>query len=554
MKTIMFALRKSRIDVTLSIFAGLISGGCHAALLAVINHTLQQENPASRIDLALAFAVLCLIVPAARVLSQYRLNKLSELTTLELRMELCKQVIGAPLRQIEGLGSHRLLAVFNNDIGSLVSGLAFIPSLVANLTVIIGSLIYMGWLSPLLLAGTLIMMFLGTLSHQWPMRGARRRQRLAREEHDNLYYHFSAMTQGIKELKLHDHRRQAFRSLYHATGEKLRSLNMVARTLFGVGSSWGQMITFVLIGIILFVASGLFGLSKEILVGYSLILLYIRGSIQVILERLPDLSQASISIRKLEELGLSLTAQATEPDAEDEIPEPTWKSLELAGITRAYHDQGQEDEFVLGPVDLTFEPGELVFVVGGNGSGKTTLVKMLVGLYAPEAGEIRLDGVPIADQNRDDYRQHFAVVFSDFFVFESLLGLEVPDLDEKAKGYLTQLQLDTKIRIEDGALSSTDLSQGQRKRLALLTAYLEDRPIYVFDEWAADQDPHFKEIFYHKLLPELKQRGKSVFVISHDDRYYHLADRIIKLDYGQIELDRRQDEKHLVQDILGAPH
>jgi putative ATP-binding cassette transporter len=178
-------------------------------------------------------------------------------------------------------------------------------------------------------------------------------------------------------------------------------------------------------------------------------------------------------------------------------------------------------------------PGEIVFLTGGNGSGKTTLAKLLTGLYTPETGEIRLNHQPVTDENRDQYRQHFSVVFSDFYIFETLLGLDNPDLDQQALHYLEQLQIQDKVQIKGGVLSTVDLSQGQRKRLALLTAYLEDRPIYVFDEWAADQDSRFKEIFYYQLLPGLKAEGKTVLVISHDDRYYHLGDRIIKLDDGQ---------------------
>jgi putative pyoverdin transport system ATP-binding/permease protein len=134
------------------------------------------------------------------------------------------------------------------------------------------------------------------------------------------------------------------------------------------------------------------------------------------------------------------------------------------------------------------------------------------------------------------------VVFSDFFLFDSLLGLEAPKLDEKAREYLVKLQLNHKLEVKEGVLSTTELSQGQRKRLALLTAYLEDRSIYLFDEWAADQDPTFKQIFYHSLLPELKARGKTVIVISHDDHYYDVADRVIKLADGKLEYDHDQLE------------
>jgi putative ATP-binding cassette transporter len=118
-----------------------------------------------------------------------------------------------------------------------------------------------------------------------------------------------------------------------------------------------------------------------------------------------------------------------------------------------------------------------------------------------------------------------------------LLGLSAPDLDAQAHRYLIELELSAKVQVIDGVLSTISLSHGQRKRLALLSAFLEDRPIYIFDEWAADQDPHYREIFYSRLLPDLKARGKTVLVISHDDRYYHLGDRILRLDYGQLVED-----------------
>jgi putative pyoverdin transport system ATP-binding/permease protein len=188
-------------------------------------------------------------------------------------------------------------------------------------------------------------------------------------------------------------------------------------------------------------------------------------------------------------------------------------------------------------LDINLKAGELVLVAGGNGSGKTTLAKIITGLYRAESGELLLDGQPITDGNREFYRQHFSAVFYDFHLFESLLGLEKPDLDAHARERLERLQLNGKVTIENGVFSTTQLSQGQRKRLALLTATLEDRPIYVFDEWAADQDPEFKDYFYRELLPDLKAQGKLVLIICHDDHYFDVADRMIKLEAGKIIYD-----------------
>jgi putative pyoverdin transport system ATP-binding/permease protein len=274
--------------------------------------------------------------------------------------------------------------------------------------------------------------------------------------------------------------------------------------------------------------------SLATLSSYVLTLTYLMTPIQNMVQRLPALVRANVAIRKIESLGLALAETA---EADTQVPAATQRiaSLQLAGVTHAY--QGEEQSFHLGPIDLTFQGNQIVFIVGGNGSGKSTLAKILTGLYVPDNGSILLNDQPIDNDSLEWYRQHFAVIFSDFFLFDQLLGMAMPNLDKEAQRYLELLQIEQKVQIKDGQLSTTNLSQGQRKRLALLTAYLEDRPIYLFDEWAADQDPMFRELFYQELLPELKRRGKTVFAISHDDRYFHLADRVVKLDYGKLEKD-----------------
>ncbi|MCZ8358516.1 MAG: ATP-binding cassette domain-containing protein [Microcystis sp. LE19-388.1G] len=200
--------------------------------------------------------------------------------------------------------------------------------------------------------------------------------------------------------------------------------------------------------------------------------------------------------------------------------------------------RADEKGFLLGPISFSWQPGELIFLIGGNGSGKSTLAKLITGLYPPLSGAIYLNGKRITQDNVEWYRQHFSAIFSDFYLFDSFLGCNRPNLDQEVENYLMQLQLAHKVTVKNGVLSTTELSQGQRKRLALLTAYLEDRPIYVFDEWAADQEPRFRELFYKQILLQLKERGKIVIVISHDERYFHLADHIIKLDYGAVESEQ----------------
>ena len=532
------AVKHAPVMMGLIILTGFISGGSNAVLLAMISHLLSSVAPASSQFIIIFFAI-CIVLPLTRFASEALLINLSSIATLELRMRLSRQILSAPLRRLEELGPHRLLATLTQDIPTIGNTLVNIPVFCLHVSIVIGCLIYLGWLSLPIFLGVIGFIVIGVLTYQIPLRRGMRAYAVVREDWDKLFKHMEAVTAGVKELKLHQDRREAFfdKALY-TTGLSLRRHAIVGRLNFVGADSWGQSLCFILIGLILFTAHSFAGINAQTLIGYTLVILYMMNPIQMIMNLIPTFATASVSMQKVEKLGLTLH----ESDASDEItpqlkPASSWKSVELVGVTHTYHREGEPGGFILGPIDLTLEPGELLFITGGNGSGKTTLAKLLLSLYIPEEGEIYLDGKVLTDETREQYRQLFSVVFSDFYLFESLFGLDSIHLDANARKYLAQLQLDHKVKVEDGVLSTIELSQGQRKRLALLTAYLEDRPIYLFDEWAADQDPLFKEIFYRQLLPELKAKGKALIVISHDDRYYHVADRVIKLDSGELQAD-----------------
>jgi putative ATP-binding cassette transporter len=363
--------------------------------------------------------------------------------------------------------------------------------------------------------------------------------RRARDEQDALMGHFRSLTEGTKELKLHHGRKADFiDSVLQPTVDLQQRENTIGQMFLTASMSWGRLLFFFLIGFLIFVMPAISEIPRQALISYVIILFFMMGPLQSFGMVFQMLARARVALRKVEDLGLVLEAGGSDAVAGEPRPlPPVWRNLELAGVTHQYHNEREGRGFTLGPIDLTLAPGEIVFVVGGNGSGKTTLAKLLVGLYVPESGEIRLDSTPITAENRESYRQLFAVVFNDFYLFESLLGLVSPDRDAEARKYLAKLQLEREVEISDGALSTTELSKGQRKRLALLTAYLEDRPIYVFDEWAADQDPVFKKLFYERLLPELKERNKCVLVITHDDRYFDLADRMVRLEDGKMSAE-----------------
>jgi len=544
MKLIGFLLKSSPRIVVVAVVAAFLAGISNTFLLAAINAELSQAGGLTEHP-GWAFVALCGVMLLSRCASFILLAHLARGAIFDLRMRLSRRIIAAPLRQLEQLGAPRLLATLTDDVPAISGALTAIPLLCMHSGIVLTCLIYLAWLSRAVFLGVLCVMVFGVMSYYIPFTRALSYLQASRRDWDVLLKHLRALTEGAKELKLHRQRRDAFfTGSLEPTADSVRYNGVRGDSIYAVAAGWGQLLAFVLLGALLFLAPGFGYASRAMLIGYSLVVLNIMTPLEVILSIVPVLGRADVAMRKVEDLGLSLRSETREslPPAAAR----SYESLELKGVTHSYRREGVEDNFVFGPVDLSFKPAELVFLVGGNGSGKTTLAKLLTGLYVPEAGEVRLNGTVVTGETREHYRQLFATVFADFYLFDSLLGLHIPELDEQARHYLTQLQLEHKVQVKDRKFSTTELSQGQRKRLALLTAYLEDRPFYVFDEWAADQDPHFKEIFYLQLLPELKANGKTVLVISHDERYYHIADRVVRLDYGKVDCFRSAYEEPLV--------
>jgi len=430
---------------------------------------------------------------------------------------------------------HRLLATLTEDTISISYAVFNIPFFCINLALVIGCLAYLGWLSLTVFLVTFVFLFLAIASVQVLLTKAESLLKLSREQQDRLFKHFRAVTDGIKELKLHTQRREAFLTEeLQVTAATSRDYRVTGLRILAIAVSFGELLYFILLGLLIFGLPKLTTINTPVLSGYVLTITYLMRPLQGILEILPTFSQAGVALQKIEALGLSLASRAETISEDKSDTQQFFQKIKLSQITHSYRREQEESSFILGLIDLSFQAGELVFIVGGNGSGKSTLAKLLTGLYIPEDREIYLNNQAITDKNRDEYRQLFATVFSDFYLFERILGINIYNLDLQAQEYLKKLQLEHKVQVKEGILSTIDLSQGQRKRLALLTAYLEDRPIYLFDEWASDQDPFFREIFYKQLLPELKHQGKTVLVISHDERYFYLADQLIKLDYGKL--------------------
>jgi putative ATP-binding cassette transporter len=258
--------------------------------------------------------------------------------------------------------------------------------------------------------------------------------------------------------------------------------------------------------------------------------------LDIILTWLPILGRARVSLQKVEDLIPVLEPLAEAAHGQDVTAKGIsfHDSVSLEGATFTYRDRHDQPGFTLDPVDLTLRRGEIVILAGGNGSGKTTLVKLISGLYKPEQGVIRLDGRVVDDEKREAFRQLFSTIYADGYLFPSFAGLDGDALEENACLLLERFGLAPQVSLRGSSFSTTELSQGQRRRLALLGLWLENRPICILDESAANQDASFKQVYYYELLPELRAAGKALLVISHDESYFDVADRVIRLQDGRL--------------------
>jgi putative ATP-binding cassette transporter len=530
MDLIRFLGRQSRILLVLAILTNLLAGVSFAAVAAIIERGVREPN--HWVTLGLALISACLVDFAMRMASARSMLELSQSALFRLRLELCSRILVTPYATLQRLGKHRLLAILTHDSERLMNACQAIIGLLRAVIIILVCLLYLArtsWILTSIFAGLLVAgMTLTRVLTQIP----EKTMALLREHIDEFYRHLRDLIEGSRELQLNS--RRAYRFINNTILPQAavsRSQTIQGMLSFEAVIGFGQLLYCGSIGILLFILPRWIHFAPGTLAGALIIVLFVNTNISEALHLLPAVSIARASLRKLEQLAEQLPissglAQLVGPPAQ-------YFHLELDGIRHSYTED-QNRSFTLGPIDMTVKSGEILFVVGGNGSGKSTLGLLILGLYRARSGEIRLNGEVLSEQNQNRYRQNFSAVLADFHLFEDVFDVDDPRLQQRATNYLRDLSIDHEVRIQGGKFSTTQLSSGQRKRLALVSAYLEDRPCYLFDEWAADQDPEFKRIFYTTLLPELKALGKAVIVITHDDAYFDCADRVIKLVDGSV--------------------
>jgi putative ATP-binding cassette transporter len=298
----------------------------------------------------------------------------------------------------------------------------------------------------------------------------------------------------------------------------------------------GQNFLYVMLAVLIFALPAVNATDAQNVVQVTSALIFIMGPLGDVVGSVPLLMRSSTAIAIIEELESTLDKASPEKEEIDPAEEAklhSFREISLRNVSFAYESRSGEGTFRLGPLNLNLKSNELLFIIGGNGSGKSTMMKVLTGLYANNGGSILVDNTPITPEDLAAYRSLFSIIFTDFHLFDRFYGMEDIDQDVVNK-LIVDMRLQDVTSIENSKFKNIHLSTGQRKRLALIVALLEQRPILVFDEVAADQDPGFRKYFYETFLHRLKSEGKTIIAVTHDDHYFHVADRVMKMEDGKL--------------------
>lgn len=490
---------------------------------------LEVANPV----LALVFFATCTFIIALKTFSQSLMASVALNAASNLRLSIYRRINSAPIAQIESIGPSKLVSIVTGDVPRIIAGVSAIPDLIISLMSVLGVLAFMAFISFETFLFILATIVFGLVTYQVPLAIGQRYYTRARPIYDKLHESIRGIIFGAKELKLNKEKRETFYK------EDLESLELQIRKkeksgfiLMQGANNYGDLISFLVVGVVTFIISNYITLSHAQLVGVVMALIYMISPIHAILQCLPLISVGNVSMGRLNWLLSNLQDEALQSTLGKA---PKWQKIQLKNVCYDYNQGAKgKDKFQLGPVNLTLSKGEVTFIVGGNGSGKSTMSKMITQHYLPSAGTIYFDNVPVDDANRASYRHTITSIYSDYYLFNRILGYKDSEVDAIVSDYLLELGLAEKVTVQNGHFSTISLSDGQKRRLALLAALLEDRELYVFDEWAADQDPSFKDTFYNHYLTQLRDQGKAVVVITHDDRYFDLADKVVWMESGNV--------------------
>jgi cyclic peptide transporter len=522
-------------NLPLLLILSMLSGGANAVIIFLISGSL--FSPIKLGYMMYFFGLAVGLYLLGRKVVQTRLTQLTFDIVYDMRMNLIEKIFYTSYQKFEKMDRGRIFATLNDDTGQVGMSANIFVTLITSMITTIGVFLYLSTVAfwaTLVTMGVIIV--IATIYYIVSQK-AQVFLEEARDTRDVYMRLLNGLIDGFKELSIHFNKKKQYRDDVEKSTREFRDKTTVGMVKFINAFMIGESMLVILLGSVAFAVRRLFPeIGIPTLMGFIMALLYLIGPVNGILGSIPAIVQLRIAWNRVKGFIKDIPANMTPGDIENlKLDVPSVERIEAKGVVFQYESEGEDKPFGLGPIDFEAKKGEAVFIVGGNGSGKTTFAKILTGLYVPDEGSLKVDGEEVTSYQMGEY---FSTVFSGYHLFERLYNIDLSDENKRKEGekYIEMLNLQDKVSLEEDSFSTIDLSGGQRKRLALLQCYLEDCPIYLFDEVAADQDPEFRRFFYRELLTRMKEKGKIVIAITHDDHYFDVADRVIKFDMGKLDV------------------
>ena len=529
---------ESRIELRRLVFFSSLVGISGTLIIALVNQAASLvSHKESPIFEFFAF-LLCLVfyLYFSRIINKENIASTQGLI-YRFRLSIADLVLKSDLNLFNTVDKNEILTTISRDTQMVSQAIVLLAAICQSSAMLLFSLIYLATLSWVAAFTTLLFGSIVFLFFFKDARIARAELMNSFAEEAVTFDYFANFLSGFQEIKMNSDKARDFVDDLVKSAKKSRLMREESLILMANHFSYIQIIFYVVVGVLIFIVPVISDDFSIVVIKVATTSLFMVGSFQGIIQSLPMVSMADAAARQLLNLQEKLRAlerQVSPYEGHRDFQKV--RTLSLNDIIYHYPEHESIDGFNFGPFNYTFEAGKVYFIRGKNGSGKTTLVRVLLGLYIPTSGDIFVDDTLVMQPTSSNYRDLFAVVFSDFYLFKKLYGLAQSKIEE-AQSLIELLRLEDKVSVLNAGFDTLSLSTGQRKRLALLVALLEDRQFIVLDEWAADQDPEFRKYFYEVLIPHIKGMGKTIVAITHDDNYYQIADQILTIQQGKLILD-----------------
>jgi len=508
-----------------------------AVMVYVINQAAEMAADVStdiEIRLFFMFIVICALLVVCKNFTLMQTTIMAESVVRKVRIRLIDKLRRTELRSLESLGKGDLYARVTQDTDLISLTASDVIYVFESILSALCLFLYTAFISLIAFVFTVIFVLILYMAFFFNYLKIQERLNAARTKEADFFDALNDTLSGFKEIKINNRMNNALFEDIEALSKETEKLkteaefktdnNVLLAFIFFEG-----LLAVVVFGVPLFSST-----HSEVIVQLVAVMLFVFGMLNGISRGMPVVITTNVAVENLERLESKLDSFETSTDMTVPDISKEFREITLQSVSFQYTGEEAETLFYTGPIDLSIRQGEVLFIVGGNGSGKSTLLKLLTGLYYPMAdGRILLDGQTVSKETYQAFRELFSIIFTDFHMFKKLYGLESVD-EHRVKHLLKEMDIHTKTDYVDGRFTNIDLSTGQRKRLAYIAALLEDKSIYVFDEWAADQDPTYRRHFYERFLDDLKAMNKTVIAVTHDDRYFDRADRVIKMEEGKV--------------------